>query len=330
MLNNWVNRQDLIYLIRAIRSGRVLTSLLRILKGPAYAVQETWGHTCKPPIRFWDIPAVCRRSNQLLTGDPQLDYIAFLSRKYLASRAPVTGLALGCGMGLKELTWVSHGHFAYLDAYDLSPQRIAEAQKNAHARGITSVHFQVGDIYKMVWRSQHYDVVLTDQSLHHFAPLEPLCANIRRALKPDGYLIVSEYVGPSRFQWTDRQIQVVNSLLTLLPERYRVSWQDHTIKRRIHRPSRLRMMLADPSEAVESGKIIPTLERHFEIIERRDYGGTITHPLFADIAANFDSSDSDTQRLLELCFHVEDTLLAIGELSSDFTLMVGRPKTGVT
>jgi len=327
MLNNWVNRQDLIYLIRAVRSGRVWQIFQRILAGPARAVQATWNCTENPPIQFWDIPAVHLRANQMVTGDPQVDYITYLSRKYLAPRAPVTGLSLGCGTGLKELAWAGQGHWADLDAYDLSPRRIAAAQENARARGIAHVHFQAGDIYGLDWPVQHYDVVLADQSLHHFSPLEPLCANIRRTLKPDGYLIINEYVGPSRFQWTDRQIQVVNGLLALLPERYRVSWQDHTIKKRIYRPSRLRMMLADPSEAVESDKIVPTLERHFEIIERRDYGGTIIHPLFADIAANF--SDSDGQRLVELCFQVEDVLLAVGELSSDFSLFVGRPKTGV-
>ena len=86
------------------------------------------------------------------------------------------------------------------------------------------------------------------------------------------------------------------------------------------------MMLLDPSEAVEASSILPLLERHFEIIERRDYGGTILHMLFDDIAANFlgdgQETDDETQRLLDLCFQIEDTLLEQGDLQSDFALLI--------
>jgi SAM-dependent methyltransferase len=330
MFGNLVNAQDLVYLIRAIRSGRVIQIVRRLLGGRARTVQSTWAHVETPPIRFWDIPTVHRRTTRLITGDADLDYIQYLAEKHFAGREALIGFSLGCGAGLKELTWASHVPFARLDACDISPQRVAAAQANAHERSITSVHFHVGDVYAMQWPAQHYDVVFSDQSMHHMTPLEPLCANIRRTLKPHGYLILSEYVGPSRFQWTDRQLEAVNAVLNLLPERYRVSWEDRSIKRRVHRPSRLRMMLSDPSEAVESAKIIPTLERHFDIVERRDYGGTLIHPLFADIAANFQGNDENTQRLLDLCFQIEDDLLAHGELSSDFTLMVCQPKLKVS
>jgi hypothetical protein len=71
------------------------------------------------------------------------------------------------------------------------------------------------------------------------------------------------------------------------------------------------------------------LEKHFEIVERRDYGGTIVHMLFDDIAANFvDKSgkekDEEARQLLRLCFQIEDTLLELGELESDFALFVCR------
>lgn len=168
-----------------------------------------------------------------------------------------------------------------------------------------------------------------DQSLHHFAHLESLYANVHRALKPDGYFVLNEYIGPSRFQWTDRQLEAANALLSVLPPRYRLRWQDHSLKRRVHRPSRLSMILFDPSEAVESDKIVPNLDKFFTIVERRDYGGTLIHPLFADIAWNFQEDRPDVQQWLKLCFDVEDTMLAHGEVMSDFALIVCRPRPGV-
>jgi hypothetical protein len=88
--------------------------------------------------------------------------------------------------------------------------------------------------------------------------------------------VLNEYIGPARFQWTARQLEAVNALRELLPPRYRVRWQDRGLKRRVHRPSRLSMMLYDPSEAVESDRIVPSLDKFFAVVERRDYGGTFS------------------------------------------------------
>jgi hypothetical protein len=157
-----------------------------------------------------------------------------------------------------------------------------------------------------------------------------LLLKIRHTLKPTGYLVVSEFIGPSRFQWTDRQLEVINGVLAILPPHFRQRWTNRHIKTRVYRPSLLTMMLGDPSEAVESAHIVPLLEEHFEVMERRDYGGTIVHMLFDDIAANFldeagQVKDDDARRLIELVFQVEDTLLEIGDIQSDFALLICRP-----
>lgn len=326
MFRNLINSEDVTYFVRSIRTGRILRILQRLLRGKRRAVQDAWDTIENPPIQFWDIPAVHQRANALVSGDAQIDYITYVARKYLTARSPLTGISLGCGEGSKELTWASVCHFTHLDAYDLAPQRIVAARETARARGINNVHFHVGDIFQIDWPEQHYSVVFSDQSLHHFSPLEPLCANIRRTLKLDGYFVLNEYIGPSRFQWTDRQLEAVNGLLAILPARYRVRWQDRGLKTRVSRPSRLSMMLSDPSEAVESDKIISTVGRHFHIIERRDYGGTLTQLLFADIAWNFQNNDPETQQLLNLCFQAEQTLMDLDQISSDFTLLICQPR----
>jgi hypothetical protein len=57
-----------------------------------------------------------------------------------------------------------------------------------------------------------------------------------------------------------------------------------------------------------------------KIIEQKDCGGSILHLLLTDIAHHFRSEDDVTQRLLYLCYDVEDMLLKSGELDSDFAL----------
>lgn len=333
MFGNLINRQDWDSLVSRLRTGALWHYLRRMARGGRDAVEATWERVEGPPSYLWNVPSVQRRMNRMITGDPEQDYIAYVSETYLSPLQPLWGLSLGCGSGKKELAWASHCRYAQLDAYDLSAPRIAHARLQAEAAGRSEIHYRVGDVYAVELPEGHYDVAIGDQSLHHFTPLEPLLLRMRRALKPTGYLVASEFVGPTRFQWTDRQLEAINGLLAILPQRYRRRWSDGRVKTRVYRPSRLRLMLSDPSEAVESANIVPLLERHFEIVERRDYGCTLLHMLFDDIAANFLADDgqeagAEARRLIELCFQVEDTLLELGDIQSDFALLVCRPPAG--
>ncbi len=86
------------------------------------------------------------------------------------------------------------------------------------------------------------------------------------------------------------------------------------------------MILSDPSEAVESSKIEMLLHKKFEIVEIKGYGGTILHMLFNGIAHHFLSDDAETQRWLNVCFEIEDVLLASGELQSDYIVAVCKKR----
>lgn len=145
-------------------------------------------------------------------------------------------------------------------------------------------------------------------------------------LKPDGYLIVNEFIGPTRFQWTDRQIECINNLLAILPTKYRVLENGKSLKSKIFRPSRLRMKLGDPSEAIESSNICPCLSEHFNIVERKNYGGTILHMLLNGIAHHFIENNFEAQQWLQICFEIEDLLMKEGEIESDYAIFICKNK----
>src|SRR5438309_514355 len=65
------------------------------------------------------------------------------------------------------------------------------------------------------------DAVFAHQSVHHVERLEALYATVRDALRPDAVFHLHEFVGPSRFQWSDAQLRLVNGLLDELPARLR-------------------------------------------------------------------------------------------------------------
>ena len=89
----------------------------------------------------------------------------------------------------------------------------------------------------------------------------------------------------------------------------------------------LRSVIAvDPSEAVRSADIMPVLKASFDIVEHRLLGGAILQFLLSDIAGNFETEDGE--RLLQMLFTIEDTLMEIGDLPNDFAYIVARPRNG--
>jgi hypothetical protein len=169
-------------------------------------------------------------------------------------------------------------------------------------------------------------VVIAEHCLHHFAPVTDVLGGLKSRLHPNGWLFVDDFVGATRYQWPTRQLEAVNALLDLIPAHLRRQ-QDGSLKGHVHRPSLLSMILDDPSEAIESSKILPALREHFEIIELRPYGGSLLHLALSGIAHNFVTDDPEVGRVLEMCASAEDALLAAGEIESDFIVAVCRPRT---
>ena len=328
MFDNLISLDDARRLAEKVRQGyarRLLGAFSRTDARTAAA----WRHTGHPPKHWGSIPAVRRRWNRLVTGDADLEPAAYVAQTYLAGRAPLAGLAVGCGTGANERRWAATGAFARIDAYDLSAPRIAAARRAAAEAGLGAVlHFEAADVRSLALPRHGYDVLLAENALHHFTPLEPVLDRLAAALRPGGLVVVRDFVGPARFQWTDRQLEAVAGLLRVLPAAYRQRWRSGTVKTRHFRPGRLAMRLSDPSEAAESDRIRPLLRARFRPVEERPFGGTVLHLLFDDIAHHFLDDTAETRRWLDLCFAAEDALLASGELPSDFVFAVYRKPAG--
>ncbi len=325
MFNNLINAHDVARLVEKLRQGYLRRLVHMFSRSQTERVRAAWQHTAHPPKHWGSIPAVRQRWNRLITGREDLDPAAYVAQRHFAGRKALTALSVGCGTGRNELRWAATGAFARIDGYDLSARRIEEARRHAEAEGCAgTVRFHMADARTLVLPPASYDVALAENALHHFTPLREMVALLHAALRPGGYLILRDFVGPARFQWTERQLEAVAGLLAVLPERYRRRWRSGTLKRRFYRPSRLSMRVSDPSEAAESDRILTVLQERFEPVEERPFGGTVLHLLFDDIAHHFLGEDAETQRWLRLCFDAEDALLAAGDLPSDFVFAVYR------
>jgi len=329
VFNNLVNVHDASLLVEKIRQGRLRQIVSRFLIGKEKRLERSWNHVQYPLRHWWDIPEVMERWNVLISGDKNVDYVSYFLHKYFSGRDSLTALSLGCGTGHREVKLARLGMFERIDAVDISKARIEHAREKSEDQGYDNViSYVVGDVYTVPLPSSSYDLVIVEQSLHHFSPLDRILNRIHACLSSSGCFIFNEYVGPARFQWTDKQLEVINDLLSRFPERYRRRWKSGTVKRKVHRRGRLSMTLWDPSEAIESHRILPFIREIFDVVEIKGYGGTVLHPLFSDIAQNFLLKDGETQHLLRMCFRVEDRLLSSGELPSDFVVGICRRREG--
>jgi 2-polyprenyl-3-methyl-5-hydroxy-6-metoxy-1,4-benzoquinol methylase len=272
--------------------------------------------------------AVQERINSKVSGDPHKNPYQFFM-DFLVSEGielPLSQcLTLGCGAGDLERGLSPCNFCQRHDAYDIASEAIRRAREQAKEQNLTHIHYETADINKISLTPERYDVVFGIASIHHIAALEHVFSEVKKTLKPGGYFFLNEFVGPTKFQWTDKQVGIVNALLQLLPERYRISVKDRaTVISNFRRPTIVEMDSVDPSEAVRSAEILTLLPRYFAIKKKIDLGGTILHFLLQDIAGNFDYNKSEDARMLEMLFQVEDAFLEIGEISSDFAVIIAQ------
>lgn len=322
MFNNWINIHDLGRLKDKICRGEWLQVVKKLRSDAQGKTLAAWNHTQNPPINAWEIPALRRRWNRMVSGDTAVDHVEYIVRRYLSNRKALKAFSPGCGNGGNEIRWAETGIFERIDACDLSSPRIASAIDLAEQKKLAGiVKFKVGDLGEITGDNL-YDLVITEGALHHFYPMRAALEKIKSLLKPGGLLIVNEFVGPSRFQWTARQLQAANAMLSLIPREYRRRWPDGKIKNKIDAPGRLRMRFADPSEAAESSLTLPLLKEMFATLEVKCKGGALTSLVFHEIAHHFLQADETSERILRFCFAAEDLLIQNGEISSDYILGV--------
>jgi SAM-dependent methyltransferase len=308
------------------------------------AAQIQKGSKAERAGRVWDAKGLCREEhrklnwmdfsiiehciNQSVSGKPQENWFLWVKEKYCKQKRDC-GLVLGCGDGSLEKHGIALEVCDSFDAFDVSEKSIDFARNEAQKGGFAPrVNYQTCDINQITLPENKYGITFCAMSLHHFSRLEHVLEQIKRSLKPDGLFIFNEYVGPSQFQWTDKQLQIINAILELLPEEYRkdLSRLGLTVKKEVFRPAIEDMERIDPSEAIRSAEIIPLVGKHFTILEKVDYGGTLLHTLLHNIVGNFDTQKEEDVALLKLLHYLEMLLIKEEVLESDFTVVVAAKK----
>ena len=272
-------------------------------------------------------PMVLERINVLISGNRYIDAYGRLG-EFLKDngRAGILGCCatVGSGKGGVERDLVRRNMVGEIKGYDSSVDATAESGRLAAEQGYDNVSYRLSGPRHIGLPPTRFDAIFSHDFLQHVDALEDLFMEVRGALKSDGLFHVNEFVGPSRFQWIDLQIQIINDYLASLPDRLLATPLGRKLP--ISRPTIAHMHDAHPTRAIRSGEIRELLSTYFDILEERPYGGTLLHMGLADIAQNFDVGRPEDVAHLERFFDIEDQVLANGTLPSDFTVITAaRP-----
>ena len=294
-------------------------------------VARVWDATTRErqttPVQGWlDSPIVLETLVQpRVAGDPHTNWLIGLVARLEVPRGG-RWLSLGCGAAGLEIHAAQQGLFASLRGLDLSPASIEEARRAAAAAGPVALDFGVVDLNVLELPADSYDVVLMNMSLHHVRELPRVLEQVAASLTGQGILILNEYVGPRQFQFTDRQLSIVKELLCALPAALRTDLTTGQPKQEYVRQPVEHWNAVDPSEAIRSDEILWEVRKRFDIVERRDYGGTILHLLLEHIVHNFDPLDEKDVAIISLLARFEHLLIRLGVLENDFTALAARRK----
>jgi len=305
----YISRGDFIDLYYKIRQKGLEKVLSKLRLNNSSRIKSKWneyGHSSD----FWIIPEIRERWNLKATGDSNLEYEDYFVSKYLKGKRDLRLLSVGCGSGLRERKFAKHPEFSIIQGTDIADKIVEEARREAKAQGFDKIQYIAGDFLKLDFERGSFDVILFNSSLHHFDNISKLLSEkVKPLLKPDGYLVIFEFVGPNRLQWTKAQLKKMNELLKIIPERFKRRYQSNALKNNVYRPGLLRMQIIDPSEAIDSASIVPALHEHFKVVEEKKIGWDILHILLKDIAHNFLEKDEETREVLDYLFSEEDKFI---------------------
>lgn len=265
---------------------------------------------------WWNIPAIKERWNEKISGDKKVSYENHVLNTYYTSDKDLKMLSIGAGICSHEFNFAKTSKFSQILCVDIAETLLVQAEQRARKENIKSIEFRVADVFQLDLQNHQFDIILFHMSLHHFKEIKTLLSKVQQWLKPSGRLIINEYVGPNRLQFPKKQIHAINELLSHIPNKWRKRFKTDVLKKRVSGPGKIRMILADPSECVNSNSIVGLIHKQFGVVEEKKIGGNLLALGLKDIAHHFYILDEEKSKLLERIFTIEDEYLK--EHESDY------------
>jgi SAM-dependent methyltransferase len=277
---------------------------------------------------YWEtLTPVADYQRQLMSGKETRNIQEFfldIVRRYFPD-GNIRCCMLGCTeWGGPEAYFMKSGLFKKIDVFDIAKGLIERKRESVLREGTEGINYFHVNLNKHLFEHSAYEMAFSWGTIHHIENLEHLFNQVRQTLAPEGVFIARDFVGPNRIQFTEKQLNLANSLLKCIPDPYRRR-ADGSLKNKETRVSERRSKRYDPSEAVRSSHIVSAMKKFFIFDSFRETGGALLHPLLNGIASNFEK-DERGKEILDALIEIEKTLTKSKLLPSDYVFLIARPK----
>lgn len=269
-------------------------------------------------LRWWESPTIIRHINKTICGE-YIDGWNAGALRLLKHRQGgyETAISIGCGEGTKEMMLLESDLVQKFVCFELAKERIIEGRQLAEKKGLQDrILFVYGDFFTSKYSEQSYDMVFWDNSLHHMMDAHKAVKKTYEILKPGGVFFCNDFVGKSKFQWSDMELAIVNGIRMSLDEKIFQKSNGEIYKRLVSRPSIDSMNRSDPSEAADSNSILPAIREVFANPIIIPTGGLVYHLCLNGILSNIEEESALLKHLLDM----DDETIGMGLSQYAFAL----------
>lgn len=201
----------------------------------------------------------------------------------------------------------------HFDLYEISEVRVARGRDLFRKFGLEGkADFFLEDAF-LDRTPARYDIVHWDNALHHMMDVHDAVEWSKTVLRPGGWLVVHDFIGASRFQFSDRCYDFAARARQALPRDYLESgYAPGTyLPTTLPRVDPKRLIAKDPTEAADSERIVEAVSHHFPNGTWKMLGGAIYHLGLTGLHWNFLRFDDPNR--LDACLFMDDLASYLGE-----------------
>jgi SAM-dependent methyltransferase len=217
---------------------------------------------------------VDRYVNARFTGDPDTDWTSTIARRGPFRR----GLMLGISSPRRETQVLATNPGLHLTLLDISGGAVERRAERLGERFGDRIATATADLNFLELPVEHYDVIVSSSTIHHVTNLEHLGFQINRALTPDGYFFLEDYVGEPRFMFSEAKRRL-----------YEMLYDRDVARQRGRKPGLIWLDTSDlsPFCGVRSDEILDVFRRYLDEVEVRT-AATLTTPMSRSRPADWD------------------------------------------
>lgn len=260
---------------------------------------SNWNAAVEPEqlnVNWWHVPEIVGNYNEKICGSPVGGDNAAGCRETLRQRWPgrkfERAVSIACGLAAKEAALCEENLVNQVDLFDTSEGRVAKAKAMIRDRGLVGQLNFLEDDPVNDW-SPRYDLVYWDHALHHMFDVEKYISWSKSVLNEGGVILINDYVGPNRLQWSRKNVKICRDLVGEFTKELDIKIKNKTPL------TRLMMYIRDPSEAAESEKIIPFCNEHLKNCQVVPIGGYLYLVIGRHLGV-LTQLDGFTNRMLEI------------------------------